>query len=145
MATAYESADLVLRLYELRREAKMREARDWYAFRFNPDTFQDIATMLGGPDNAYFRMVIGYWDMAAALVNHGAIDERLFADTNGEHAVAFAKIEQFLADLRVAMCNPAFAAQLERLVMRLPNVSARLAAIRDQFRQLAARFAAAAG
>jgi len=145
MTTAYESANLLLQLYEMRREAKMREARDWYAFRFNPGTFQDVAAMLGSPDNARFRMVITYWDMAAALVNHGAIDERLFADANSEHVMAFAKIEPFLPDLRVAMGNPAFAGQLERLVMRLPDATTRLAALREQFRALGARFAAAAG
>jgi hypothetical protein len=141
MATSHESADLVLKLYDLRREARMREGRDWFALRFNPSTFQEVTTVLEGPQNAFFRMVVSYWDMAAALVNHGAIDEQLFTDTNAEHVAVFAKVAPFLADLRTALSNPDYLAQLERLVMRLPNAAARLAEVRERFRELGVRLA----
>ncbi len=117
----------------------MREARDWFAVRFNPDTVEDVFTVLEGPQSAFFRMVVSYWDMAASLVNHGALDEQLFADATAEHIVAFAKIEPFLADLRARVGNPRYLAQLEQLVMRLPNAPEQLAQTRARFRELAKR------
>ena len=138
MSTAYESADLLIKLYELRREPTMPEARTWFAIHCNPATADDLAQIVSGPHSAHFRMVISYWDMAASFVNNGAIDEQIFNDANGEHLVAFAKIEPFLADFRARMGNPAYLANLEKLVVRTPDARARLAAIRDRFRQMAA-------
>lgn len=143
MATTHESADLALKLYDLRREAKMREAREWFTLRFHPGTFHDVQTTLEGAQNAYFRMVVSYWDMAAALVNHGAIDEKLFADVNAEHVAAFAKVESFLTELREAMGNPGYFSHLEQVVMRLPDAKARLAEVRERFRALGTRLAKA--
>lgn len=99
MATKYESAKLILELYDLRRESKLREARDWW-FMFKPKTMDDINAAYKSPDSAKFRMVMGYWDMALALVNHGAIDETMFNDTNGEFWLMFAKMQQFLPEIR---------------------------------------------
>jgi hypothetical protein len=137
MTTSHEGAHLVLRLYDLRREATMRAARDWYRLRFNPASSGEVTAVLEGPHNAFFRMVVSYWDMAAALVNHGAIDEALFHEVNVEHVGTFAKVEPFLADLRAATGNPDFLANLERLVMRLPDVKARLADVRERSRAAA--------
>jgi len=137
MATSHESADLVLKLYDLRREARMRAAREWFALRFNPESFGEVIAVLEGPQNPFFRMVVSYWDMAAALVNHGAIDEGLFTDVNAEHVGTFAKVEPFLPELRTALGNPDYLLQLERLVMRLPNAKARLAEARQRSREQA--------
>ena len=115
----------------------MRAARDWYRLRFNPASSGEVAAVLEGPHNAFFRMVVSYWDMAAALVNHGAIDEALFHEVNVEHVGTFAKVEPFLADLRAATGNPDFLANLERLVMRLPDAKARLADVRERSRAAA--------
>jgi fructose-1,6-bisphosphatase/inositol monophosphatase family enzyme len=139
MAKSHEGADLVLKLYDLRREVTMREARDWFRLRFNPGDSQELMAVLEGPHNAFFRMVVSYWDMAAALVNHGAIDEGLFTDANVEHVGTFAKVEPFLADLRAALGNPDFLLHLERLVMRLPNAKARLADARERSREAGTR------
>jgi hypothetical protein len=134
MAALHEGSDLVLKLYDLRREATMREARNWYRVHFNPESMQEVVAVLEGPHSAFFRMVVSYWDMAAALVNRGAIDEGLFNEVNVEHVGTFAKVEPFVADLRAALGNPDFLLQLERLVLRLPNAKARLAAVREQSR-----------
>ena len=76
-----ESADLILKLYETRREPVMREARSW-AISFLPESAQDVMQVMINPEtSAYYRMVMTYWDMAASFVNHGAIDEEMFADT----------------------------------------------------------------
>ena len=138
MPSPYESADLIMKLYELRREATMREARTWFALSFNPDSADEVARTMGGPNSAHFRMVTSYWDMAASFVNNGAIDEKMFTDANGEHLVVFAKVEPFLAEHRNRMGNQAFMANLEKLIMKQPNAKEGLATIRDRFRQIAA-------
>jgi hypothetical protein len=140
-----ESADLILKLYESRREDVMRRARDWF-FSFNPETLQDVLDVVYGAEfSAYFRMVTSYWDMAASFVNHGAIDEEMFNDANGEHMVVFAKIQPFVAEIREMGMSPSYMRHLEDLVMRTPNAEARLATIRERMKQIAAKRAAAAG
>src|SRR2546421_11357160 len=131
-----KDATLILKLYDLRREETMRKARDWM-IRFNPESMQDILDAVLGEHNAYFRQVSSYWEMAAALINHEAIDEDLFNDTNGEHLVVFAKLQPYLADMRAQFGPQAFQ-QLEKLVMRTPDVEHRLAGIRERFRRFAA-------
>jgi hypothetical protein len=80
----------ILKLYELRREEKMRQARDWF-FGFNPSSAEEISAVFFGPHSAHYRMVTSYRDMAASFVNGGAIDERMFNDTTSEHVMVFAK------------------------------------------------------
>lgn len=138
MSSPYESATLLIRLYELRRDATMREARNWYARSFNPETIDDVMQALSGPNGAHFRMVTSYWDMAASFVLNGAIDEQMFSDANGEHLVVFAKIEPFVGEYRARMGHAAYLKSLETLVMRTPDATQRLAGLRSRFRALAA-------
>ena len=139
MSSPYESATLLIRLYELRRDPTMREARTWFARSFNPDTIEDMMQALSGPNSAHFRMVTSYWDMAASFVVNGAIDQQMFNDANGEHLVVFAKIEPFIGEYRRRMGNPASLASLEAIIMRAPDAKERLASIRDRFRAMAAK------
>ena len=127
-------ADLILKLYELRREPVMREARSWF-FMFNPTTIDDFIEVLTSEQSGYYRMVVSYWDMAASLVNNGAIDAKMFNDANGEHVFVYAKIEPFLSELR-ATGNPDFCVHLEKLVKEIPNIEARLAFVRERIRKL---------
>ena len=138
MTSPYESATLIIRLYELRREATMREARNWFARSFNPGTIEEMMQAATGPTSAYFRMVTSYWDMAAAFVLHGAIDEPMFNAANGEQHVVFAKIEPFIGEYRSRVGNPAYLANLEKLVMNTPGATERMHALRERFRALAA-------
>jgi hypothetical protein len=132
-----KEADLILKLYDLRREETMRKARDW-VIRFNPESMQDILdAVMNEQHSAYFRMVTSYWEMAAALVNHGAIDEQMFNDTNGEHLAVFAKIQPHLVEMRAQFGPQAFQ-NLEKLAMRTPDAEQRLASIRERFRRFAA-------
>ena len=140
-STPYESATLLIRLYELRREPTMREARNWFSREFNPSTIDDVMQVLMGPNSGHFRMVISYWDMAASFVLNGAIDEQMFNDANGEQLGVFAKMEPFLAEYRTRMGNPNYLSHLEQVVMRRPGAEESLAGIREWFRQ---RVAAAA-
>jgi hypothetical protein len=144
MSTKYEDANLILKLYELRREEVMRKARDWYAQQFNPESLQEITDVMMSDKSAYYRMVTTYWDMAASFVNHGAIDEQMFADANMEHIMVFAKIEPFVAEIRSTFTMPNYLENLEKLVMRLPNAKELLASIRERFKQFAAMRAEAA-
>jgi hypothetical protein len=136
-STPYESATLLIRLYELRREATMREARNWYTRSFHPASIDEVMQAVSGPNSAHLRMVTSYWDMAASFVVNGAIDETMFHDANGEHAIVFSRIEPFLAEYRQKMANPAYLASLEKVIMKLPNASERLATLRERFKAMA--------
>ncbi len=126
-----ESAELILKLYDLRREAKMRKARHWMV-GFFPNSMEEIMkTMLDEKSSVYFRMVTSYWDMAASLVNHGAIDEEMFADAHGEHIVIFSKIEPYLAEIRETMSSPNYLKNLETLIMKMPDAKEMLAGRRE--------------
>ena len=130
-----ESAELILKLYDLRREAKMREARSWI-IGFFPETVQDVLkVMIDVETSAYYRMVVSYWDMAASFVNHGAIDEEMFNDSAGEHIVVFSKIEPFLSELREMTGNPNMLGNLEKLIMRQPDAKAKLAKSRETMKR----------
>ena len=124
MPTPYESAVLNLRLFELRREPVLREAREWFLDEFTPEIFDELVAIASGPRNASFRMVLGYWDMAASLVTTGAIDAAAFLAAHGEVFATFSKIHPFLAALREAAGEPDFCAHLERVVMAAPNADA---------------------
>ena len=136
----YEDADLILKLYELRREETMRKARTFMA-GFNPESVEDIVALAIGEHNAYFRMVMSYWDMAASLVNNGAIDEQMFNDANGEHFFFYAKFEPFIEELRTTF-GPQMWMHLEQLVMRAPNSKERLAKMREMQQRMAQNAAA---
>ena len=130
MTTKYESADLLLKLYDLRREAVMRKARAWFREQFAPASVEEVLTVYRGKTSAPYRMVTTYWNMAATLVLHGAIDEQMFADINGEHIMVYAKLRPFLGELRARLDNPAYLDKLEQLILRLPDAEARIARFR---------------
>jgi hypothetical protein len=129
-----EEAGLILKLYELRREDTMRKARDWFFRDFNPQTLADFNGAMIGDHSGHLRMVISYWDMAAALVNDGAIQPELFNNCNREHLAVFAKIELLLPEIRAAY--PPFAASLEKFVDATPDGRKRTATIREQMKKI---------
>jgi hypothetical protein len=131
----HEDGELILRLYELRRESKMRAARDWFFRDFHPKTVADYTAALFSEHSGHLRMVISYWDMAAALVNHGAIDRDLFNDTNGEQIGIFAKVEPLLDDLR-GIYGQHYLASLEKLIDDTPNGRERVAGARQNMRDM---------
>jgi hypothetical protein len=132
----HDDAELILKLYDLRREPVMREARNWM-FTFNPTSIQDVFDALLGEHSGHYRMVISYWDMAAAMVNNGAIDETLFNETNGEHIFVYAKIEPVIEDIRTALGAPDFLRNLETLVKRIPNIEEKIATMRERMKKFA--------
>ena len=132
-------ADLILKLYDLRREVTMREARNWF-FMFNPTTPADIMDVLTSDKSGLYRMVISYWDMACSFVNNGAIDAQMFNDANGEHIFVYAKMEPFIPAMREQMGAPQFLAHLEKTVKALPDCEERLAAVRQRMQAMIAKF-----
>lgn len=136
----HEEAELILKLYELRREETMRQARDWYFREFNPQSLDDINNALFSQHSGHLRMVMTYWDMAAALVNHGAISMDLFNDTNGEHFGVFSKVEPLLGEMRKAY-GPQSMANLEKLIDATPGGRERSAAMRERMKKVLAELA----
>lgn len=139
-----QDCDLILKLYDLRREATMREARNWM-FTFNPTSVQDVIEVLLGEHSGHYRMVISYWDMAAAMVNNGAIDEDLFNETNGEHLFVYSKLQPVIEEIRASFGHPDFLRNLETLVKRIPNVDEKLESMRIRMKKFAEMRAERAG
>ena len=135
-----EEAGLILKLYELRREDTMRKARDWYFREFNPQSMADFNTAMFAEHSGHLRMVVSYWDMAAALVNNGAISLEFFNDSNGEQIGVFSKVEMLLGEIRSAY-GPQFAANLEKLVDATPDGRKRAAATRERIKAIHAQIA----
>jgi hypothetical protein len=131
MPTPFESAQLNLQLFELRREPILREARAWFLREFNPESFADVVALARGERNSSFRMVLGYWDMAASLVTTGAIDADAFHAAHGEIFATFSKIYLYLAELRSASGESDFCKHLEAVVLSTPNVESILRRRRD--------------
>jgi hypothetical protein len=142
-------AELILKLYDLRREAEMRKARDWWVVKFWPQTADDfikVANALGTQENNWLRQVGGYWDMAAALVLHGTIHPELFVEggVSGEMFFLYAKMQPILKDVREKMQSPGLFSNVEKVIMqseagreRLKTASARVAARRKAMAEAA--------
>jgi hypothetical protein len=129
MVDASQAAAVVLKLYELRTEPALRDARAWFSFEFHPTSARDVlSTWLGpGHESAPFRMVTSYWDMAASLVLQGAIPAEMFNAANTEHIVVFAKLRPFLAEVRAKANYPDYLASIERVVESMPDAEERIA------------------
>lgn len=138
METKPHDALAILKLYELRSESLMRAARRWFFSEFKPQSGMEIMALIqsGEEPSAYYRMVTSHWDVAASLVNNGGIDEKMFLEANSEHLVVFAKLQSYLGEIREAIGEPDYLAQLERLVMRVPNNERKL----ENRRRLVARW-----
>jgi hypothetical protein len=136
-------ADLILKLYELRREDTMRKARDWFFREFSAENMEELNKVMFGEHSGHFRMVITYWEMAAALVNHGAISVEMFSDCNGEHISTFALVEPLLPEMR-AMYSPKMLQSLEKLVDATPGGREQAAKIRERMKHMRSLMAAKA-
>lgn len=144
MSNKFESANLILKLYELRREEVMRKARQWYLSEFHPGSLQDIQAAAMGETSAYYRMVTTYWDMACSFVAEGAIDEAMFNAANAEHVAVYAKIEPFISEIRNVSKMPTYLQHLERIVKNMPDAEERMTRIREMLKLMAAQRAEAA-
>lgn len=137
MPNPYESARLNLQLFEMRREPVLREARAWFTRDFNPEDLPELMALVSGERNASFRMVVGYWDMAASLVTGGAIDADAFLAAHGEIFLTFSKIRPLLEQLRATSHEPDFCRHIEAVVMSLPDAESLLTRRRNAARAAA--------
>ncbi len=104
----YEDANLILRLYELRREEKLRQARDWFGMNFGATTAEECMALIppGSKENAYFRMVISYWEMAASFVTSGVLNQELFLENSGELMFVWERVRELVPQMRAMFKNP---------------------------------------
>jgi hypothetical protein len=126
MLASPADAEIILGLYELRTEAVMRQARAWITGEFWPETAEEffaVAENPKDPHNAWLRQVLSYWEMAAAMVLHGAVSAELFVDCNGEGFFLLAKFEPILSEIREK--NPDFMVKTAELVERFTAATQR--------------------
>jgi hypothetical protein len=118
---SYADAELILKLYDARREAEIRKARHWWTTAFWPESADDIVKVMRSIDaqeNAWLRQVLGYWSMASSFVIHGVLSEDLFFEPSfsGEMFFIYAKVEPYLKELREKLQNPTLLGNLEKLI-----------------------------
>ena len=115
----YEDVNLILRLYDLRREEKMRAARTWFLSNFKPHSVDDIGKIApgGSEENAYMRMVITYWEMVASFITSGVLNQELFFQSGQELLVIYTRLKDFIPELRKKNTSPAMWANLESVAL----------------------------
>jgi len=139
-----EDARLILELYNLRREAELRKAREWWLNVFLPksaDEFVQVARAMGTQENAWLRQVGSYWGIAVSFVLNDVVSEKLFFQLSfcGEMYFVFAKVRPFLKEIREKMNNPELFMNIEKAIMRsktgreqFARVEARVTALREK-------------
>jgi len=117
----YDEVNLMLRLYDLRREPRLREARAWFVEHYHATTPEELMQKYpqGGQENTYIRMVVSYWDMVAGIVNRGLINDELFFESNGELWVVWDRMRSIVPTWRAAFKNPHLFSAIEEAYTRL--------------------------
>ena len=144
-ATAAD-ADIVMKMYDLRREPEMRKARSWYA-NWNPQTFDEITKLsmnFSSQENAWLRQVLTYWENAASLVLHGSVHKDLFMDWNGEMLFAYVKIKPWLKQIRDFNNMPDWLGKVEKVATSTPELRKRVAFMEERFKKISEMRAKAA-
>ncbi len=149
----HQQADLLLKLYEMRREPRLRQARAWFVDNFHASSMQELMALCppGSDNNAFMRQVLSYWEMCANIVNRGLLDEEFFFENTGEQWVVFERVRPIAGEIRSVFKNPHFLAHLEEHCKRLEawrekRAPGSNAALRDWIKQQsAARAAKSAG
>lgn len=113
----YDDANLILRLYEMRRDERLRKARAWFVANFKPKTFDELTKLApaGTDENASYRMVVTYWDMAASFVTTGVLDRDLFFQSNRELLLVWERVKDVLPEVRARFKDPELYGHLEQV------------------------------
>jgi hypothetical protein len=138
----HEQVNLMLRLYDTRREPLLREAREWFFGNFHPASFEEMAKQapMGSRQNAFVRMVLSYWEMVASIVNRGLIDEEFFFENSGEQWATWQRVKPIVEAWRTSYGNPRMFANLEQHVQRLEAWrDKRAPGMKEAMRQMMAR------
>ncbi len=133
---SHEDAQLILRLYELRREDRMRKAREWFQYDFLPESVAEIKAILQSrsEENTSFRMVTSYWDMAASFAVHGTLNAELLLESANELILVWAKLQPFIAEIREFASLPAYLENIEKVVARVDWAQDRMRWMQEQVR-----------
>jgi hypothetical protein len=147
-ATAAD-AQLILQLYDLRREAEMRKARNWWVTQFWPRTADDfikVAWAMGTPENNWLRQVSGYWGIVASFVLEGVLNEDLFLKPafSGEMFLMYAKLHPFIPELREKLADPEYFGDIEEAITRTKWGRKRLEFMIKRVEMMREKFATAA-
>lgn len=137
-ATAAD-AEICMKLYDLRREAEMRKARNWFA-RWVPQTFDDIKKLsmnMESQENAWLRQVLTYWENAASLVLRGAVNKDLFMDWNGEMLFVYVRLKPWLKQIREFNNMPEWMGRVETVCTSTPELRKRIAWMEERFKKMA--------
>jgi len=144
----HEQAQLHLQIYDLRREARIRQARDWFFKNYNVETLEEASRIAppGSEGGAFVMQVLTYWDQAAALLDYGLLHEDLFFETSGEFFAVWERIKPIIKPLRDLFSNQLFLSHLERAANRFETwVESRtpghIAAMRQMMKQMRAQTA----
>jgi hypothetical protein len=147
----HEQAQLHLQVYDLRREAKLRQARDWYFKNFFVDSFDDMKKVapMGSEQGTMAMMVLSYWDQACALLNYGLLHEDLFFETGGEFFGVWERVKPIVPQARELFVNKNFLGHLEKAVQRYEAWSEKrnpgnIAGMRQFMKQMRDQMASAA-
>jgi hypothetical protein len=142
----YHDAELILKLYDLRREAVMRQARDFFG-NFMPSSFEELMAVMGNfgsKENAYLRQVLTYWETAAALIVHGTLNAELAQDTLGEMTFVYSKVQPYIKQIREMMNSPEFLQNMEKVIEGTPEGRERLKRMQQRMAEFAKMRPAAA-
>ena len=147
----HEQAQLHLQIYDLRREARLRQARDWFFRNYFAESFDDAMRLAapGTEAGAFYNMVVSYWDQACALLNYGLLHEDLFFETSGEFFAVWERVKPIISQARERFVNPHFLANLEKAAERYETwiekrSPGHLSAMRQYMREMAAKASKAA-
>ncbi len=147
----HEQAQLHLQVYDLRREARLRHARDWFFRNYFVERFDDAMRIAapGTEGGALAMMVISYWEQACALLNYGLLHEDLFFETSGEFFGVWERIKPIVPEARERFVNKQFLAQMEKAATRFESWTesrspGHIAAMRQFMKQMSAQLAAGA-
>lgn len=147
----HEQAQLHLQLFEQRREARIRQARDWFFRNYFPETVEENMKIAppGSENGTNVMMVFGYWEQATALLNHGLLHEELFFQTSGEFFGVFERVRAILPQIRQQWQDPTFLTNLEKASQRFEtwkekHAPGHIKAMRDFMKQWRAQTAKAA-
>jgi hypothetical protein len=142
----YDEVNLMLRLYDMRREPRLRQARSWFVEHFHPATADEMVQKYpqGSEENTFIRMVISYWEMVASIVNRGLINDELFFESNGELWVVWDRLRNVVPTWRAAFKNPRMFANIEETYKRFEtwrekHAPGSNAAMRSMMSQLASK------
>ena len=134
-------AEICMKFYDLRREAEMRKARAWFGM-WQPASFDDflkLSMAFGSPENAYYRMVLSYWENGASLLLRGAVNKDLFMDWNHEMVFVYVKLKPYLAQIRKHFNMPEYFGQVEKVCTSSAEMKKEVAKMEERFKMFAER------